>query len=68
MDTSSLRPDMFFVAALKQVQIEQPAYVSRDPQSVKRVENWWGEVIRRTAIGAGADARSKALSSLVMPH
>ena len=49
------------VAALKQVQLERPAYISNDPQSAKRVENWWGEVIRRTAIGAGADSRSKAL-------
>jgi hypothetical protein len=51
-------------AALKQVQVERPAYVSNDPQSAKRVEHWWSEVIRRTAIGAGADLRGKALPRL----
>ena len=34
--------------ALKQVQIERPAYASGAPE-------WWGEVIKRTALGAGAD-------------
>jgi len=34
--------------ALKQVQIERPAYASGAP-------DWWGEVIKRTALGAGAD-------------
>jgi hypothetical protein len=34
--------------ALKQVQVERPAYASGAPE-------WWGEVIRRTALGAGAD-------------
>jgi len=38
--------------ALGQVQIERPAYVSGAPE-------WWGEVIRRTALGAGADPTRK---------
>ncbi|PCH43537.1 HAD hydrolase IA REG-2-like protein [Wolfiporia cocos MD-104 SS10] len=37
-----------FKTALKQLQVEQPAYQSG-------AEGWWGEVIRRTAVGAGAD-------------
>ncbi|KAI0769665.1 HAD hydrolase subfamily IA REG-2-like protein [Trametes elegans] len=40
-----------FIAALKQVQQEQPVYRGG-------AEEWWGDVIRRTAIGAGADARA----------
>jgi hypothetical protein len=35
--------------ALKQLQREKPAYTSGATQ-------WWAEVIRRTAIGAGADS------------
>jgi len=38
--------------ALGQVQIERPAYASGAPE-------WWGEVIRRTALGAGADPTRK---------
>ena len=48
-------------AALTQMQRERPAYVGQDPQSAKRVESWWSEVIRRTAIGAGADSQSEEL-------
>ncbi|KAF9793426.1 HAD hydrolase subfamily IA REG-2-like protein [Thelephora terrestris] len=46
-----LNPDAIkssFKIALKQVQIERPAYSSGAPE-------WWGEVITRTALGAGAD-------------
>ena len=39
-----------FKTALKQLQAEKPAY--RDG-----AEAWWGEVIRRTALGAGADTK-----------
>ena len=38
--------------ALKQVQVERPAYASGAPE-------WWGEVIQRTALGAGADPSRK---------
>ena len=34
--------------ALKELQTEKPAYHSG-------ADDWWGEVIRRTALGAGAD-------------
>ena len=46
--------------ALKQVSIERPAYR-------KGVSAWWEEVIRRTAIGAGADAQavSQSLDEIV---
>lgn len=37
------------VPALKQVQVERPAYQSG-------AQEWWSEVIRRTALGAGADS------------
>ncbi|EJF65084.1 HAD hydrolase subfamily IA REG-2-like protein [Dichomitus squalens LYAD-421 SS1] len=40
-----------FNTALKQVQHEQPVYRGG-------AEEWWGDVIRRTAIGAGADAQA----------
>ncbi|KAG8808215.1 hypothetical protein FRC19_006056 [Serendipita sp. 401] len=45
-----------FKDALKQVQVERPAY-SGQTTSIhgNNVESWWGDVIRRTAIGAGAD-------------
>ncbi|KAI0690180.1 HAD hydrolase subfamily IA REG-2-like protein [Cerioporus squamosus] len=39
-----------FKTALKQVQQEQPAYRGG-------AEEWWGDVIRRTAVGAGADPK-----------
>lgn len=42
------------MAALKQVQKEKPAYESG-------AEGWWGEVIKRTAIGAGADPQGECL-------
>lgn len=38
--------------ALKEVQVESPAYV-------QGADVWWGEVIRRTALGAGADERGR---------
>lgn len=49
-----------FKFALKQVSIERPAYR-------KGVSAWWEEVIRRTAIGAGADAQavSQSLDEIV---
>lgn len=43
---------MTWRTALKQVQTEKPAYESG-------AEGWWGEVIKRTAIGAGADPQCK---------
>ena len=39
-----------FKTALKQLQADKPAY--KDGAYA-----WWGEVIRRTALGAGADAK-----------
>ncbi|KXN85365.1 Haloacid dehalogenase-like hydrolase domain-containing protein 3 [Leucoagaricus sp. SymC.cos] len=39
-----------FNVALKDVQVESPAYS-------QGADAWWGEVIRRTALGAGADER-----------
>jgi hypothetical protein len=38
--------------ALKQLQAEKPAYQGDDG-----AQGWWWEVIRRTAIGAGADSQ-----------
>ncbi|KIJ18619.1 hypothetical protein PAXINDRAFT_70747 [Paxillus involutus ATCC 200175] len=40
-----------FKATLKQMQKEKPAY-----QSQSGAQGWWSEVIKGTAIGAGADA------------
>ena len=37
-----------FKAALKQLQADKPVYKDG-------AQAWWGEVIRRTALGAGAD-------------
>ena len=46
--------------ALTQVQIERPAYASGAPE-------WWGEVIKRTALGAGADpTREYSVPSLAL--
>lgn len=42
-----------FKTALKQLQQERPAY--RAEREAADATGWWGEVIRRTAIGAGAD-------------
>ncbi|KAI0743842.1 HAD-like domain-containing protein [Daedaleopsis nitida] len=39
-----------FKSALKQVQQEQPVYRGG-------AQEWWGDVIRRTAVGAGADPK-----------
>jgi len=53
-----LEPDLLkksFKTALKQVQKEKPAYQSG-------AEGWWGEVIKRTAVGAGADPQVVARS------
>src|ERR1700722_14114026 len=36
--------------ALKEVQIQNPVY-----RGAQGTQGWWAEVIRRTAIGAGAD-------------
>ena len=38
--------------ALKQLQTEKPAYHGHNS-----AQGWWEEVIRRTAIGAGADSQ-----------
>lgn len=43
---------MIAFKALNQVQIERPVYVCG-------ASEWWGEVIRRTALGAGADPTRK---------
>lgn len=45
--------------ALKQVQVERPAYASGAP-------DWWGEVIKRTALGAGADP-TRECNNLIEP-
>jgi len=45
-----------FKTALKQLQAEKPVYQSG-------AQEWWGEVIKRTAIGAGADSRAVDQSS-----
>ncbi|KAG1734753.1 HAD-like domain-containing protein [Suillus paluster] len=42
-----------FKVALKQVQKDQPAY-----QGNSGAEGWWSEVIKRTAIGAGANPQA----------
>lgn len=47
--------------ALKQVQIERPAYASGAPE-------WWGEVIRRTALGAGADPTREYMPPPIPTH
>ncbi|KAJ3488090.1 hypothetical protein NLI96_g3084 [Meripilus lineatus] len=50
-----------FKLALNQVQSEKPVYQSGHT-------DWWGEVIKRTAIGAGADPRAVDASlSLIVP-
>ncbi|KZP18684.1 HAD hydrolase subfamily IA REG-2-like protein [Athelia psychrophila] len=41
-----------FKTALKQVQKEKPAFADEKGTNPER---WWGEVIKRTALGAGAD-------------
>lgn len=46
---------IYHVEALKQVQIERPAYQSG-------AQEWWGEVIKRTALGAGADSAGVYIS------
>ena len=38
--------------ALKSLQSEKPAYQGKDG-----ARGWWSEVIRMTAIGAGADSK-----------
>ncbi|KDQ53589.1 hypothetical protein JAAARDRAFT_136995 [Jaapia argillacea MUCL 33604] len=50
-----------FKVALKQVQTEKPVYGHENGS-----QGWWGEVIRRTAIGAGADpiAVTKHISTM----
>lgn len=40
------------VKALKQLQTEKPAY-----HGYNGAQGWWEEVIKRTAIGAGADSQ-----------
>jgi hypothetical protein len=44
------------VQALKQLQAEKPAYQGKDG-----ARGWWSEVIKRTAIGAGADPQGLSL-------
>lgn len=47
-----------FREALKQVQQEQPIYRGG-------AEDWWKDVIRRTALGAGADPKGASHSGLL---
>ncbi|KAK7053366.1 hypothetical protein VNI00_003992 [Paramarasmius palmivorus] len=47
-----------FKTALKALQIENPAYEQGS-------QDWWGEVIRRTALGAGANREDASLSDIV---
>ena len=42
------------VSALMQLQSEKPAYQNG-------ASEWWGEVIRRTAVGAGADPSGRTM-------
>ncbi|QRV94240.1 haloacid dehalogenase [Ceratobasidium sp. AG-Ba] len=52
-----------FKKALRELQTERPAYRSAGKmgkgedagEDGEQVRNWWGEVVRRTAVGAGAD-------------
>jgi len=44
---------------LKAVQKEHPSYG-------KGAENWWRDVIRRTALGAGGNERSELLSLIIV--
>jgi len=46
LDPTALKQS--FRAALKQVQVEHPSYQNG-------AQHWWTEVIRKTAVGAGAD-------------
>ncbi|EKM81039.1 hypothetical protein AGABI1DRAFT_105876 [Agaricus bisporus var. burnettii JB137-S8] len=48
LDPNSIKRS--FKVALKEVQVERPAYT-------QGADAWWGEVIRRTALDAGADPR-----------
>ncbi|KAJ7770131.1 HAD-like domain-containing protein [Mycena maculata] len=59
-----LNPDSLkrsFGIALRELQAEKPAYGGDDPTS------WWSAVIKRTALGAGADAKvlDASLSAIV---
>ncbi|PVG02359.1 HAD-like protein [Serendipita vermifera] len=56
-----------FKRALKEVQVERPAYISGALDKERGAESWWREVIERTAIGAGADptAVHRSLPSVV---
>ncbi|KAH7913171.1 HAD-like domain-containing protein [Hygrophoropsis aurantiaca] len=56
LDPNSIKQS--FKVALKQVQQEMPVY-----KSDNGAQGWWAEVIKRTAIGAGAD-RTAVESSL----
>lgn len=51
------------VKALKQVQKDKPAFAGE-----KGARRWWGEVIERTALGAGADPVSKYLRTNITPE
>jgi hypothetical protein len=44
--------------ALKALQVERPAYA-------KGAEEWWAEVIRRTALGAGASSDGESVRFLI---
>ncbi|EMD37729.1 hypothetical protein CERSUDRAFT_114362 [Gelatoporia subvermispora B] len=58
LDPTALKSS--FKTALKQLQAEKPVYSSG-------AQEWWGEVIKRTAIDAGADADAvdKSLGEIV---
>jgi hypothetical protein len=44
--------------ALKALQVERPAYA-------KGAEEWWAEVIQRTALGAGASSDGESVRFLI---
>lgn len=47
-----------FKTALKQVQVDHPAYSRVASVESDAASAWWAEVIRRTAIGAGAEPKA----------
>ncbi|KAG9087277.1 hypothetical protein FS749_003033 [Ceratobasidium sp. UAMH 11750] len=54
IDTTALGPS--FKKALRELQAERPAYrAAVGKTGDAETKSWWGEVVRRTAVGAGAD-------------
>ncbi|KAJ1304811.1 hypothetical protein OPQ81_005946 [Rhizoctonia solani] len=54
-----------FKRALREVQQERPAYANGKTEPVEgdAVRSWWKEVVRKTALGAGADPQKMSLKS-----